>query len=121
MTYDNKTLQRIVAYLQLRFPVAELSRELEFDKSTISNWLNGNKPISQSFIDRLEAHYKISVKDFMRSKVVNLAPSLEMDNLKEVAVFVAENKDALMKDPLFSAVLQSLCLEFDRKSRSKVD
>ncbi|AGO47836.1 helix-turn-helix domain containing protein [Cellulophaga phage phi46:1] len=119
MIYDSKTIQKVAAYLQIRFPVAEFSRELNYSKSAISNYLNGNKPISQSFVDAIEKTYKIKVADFISKKSATVAPALKMDNIKAIAVFVAENQDALMKDPLFKTVVESLFLKSEIQDLNK--
>ncbi|SDT46475.1 hypothetical protein SAMN05192545_3947 [Maribacter dokdonensis] len=116
MIYDKKTLERIISYLQLRFPVAELSSELNYSKSAVSNYLNGNKPISAAFVESLEKHYKIKFEDFVTGSPAKRFPALKMDNTKEISIFIAENANELMKDPLFKTVIESLFLRSEIQS-----
>lgn len=121
MIYENSTLQKIIAFLGLRFPVAEFSRELGYSKSAVSNYINGNKPLSESFVRALEKRYKLKFEDFVGEKIMQKIPALKPDNIQEVAVFVAENQDALMKDPLFRTVIESLFLKSEIQDLKRND
>lgn len=52
-----KWLNERIEELGLRFPVAELSRELGFNKGNVSAMLNGSKPISENFFTSFIKHY----------------------------------------------------------------
>lgn len=120
MRYNKELLQKIADYLQLRFPVAEFSEELGYSKGAVSNYMSGNKPVSENFIRSIENHYKIKVEDFMPG-AKPMRGDLTLERTKEIAVFIAKHKDELMKDPLFRTVVESLYLreELDRLRASE--
>lgn len=57
-------LKKIADHLKIRFPVAELSRELDYAKGAVSEFLNGKKEMSENFKELLENKYSIKVSDF---------------------------------------------------------
>ena len=107
MIYTKETLQRIVDYLNLRFPVAELSEELGYSKSAVSNYLSGKKPVSESFVKSIENKYNINGADFTE---VGIKHQTSPQKIKDLASFIAQNQDVLMRDPLFKTVIESLFL-----------
>lgn len=109
MKYNKELLQKIADYLELRFPVAEFAEELGYSKGAVSNYMSGNKPVSENFVRSIENHYKINAKDFMPG-AKPMRGELTLDRTKEIAVFIAKNKDELMRDPLFKTVVESLYL-----------
>lgn len=109
MVYTTKTLEKMIAFLRLRFPVAELSQELGYSRGAVSNYINGKKPISEAFIQAIEQNYGIKAEDFIDG-AVPIRGQLSLSRTKEIAVFIAENQDKLMEDPLFKTVVESLFL-----------
>lgn len=122
MIYKAEILKKMIDYLEIRFPVKELSETLGYSKGAVSNYLNGNKPVSESFVHSLENHYNISYGDFCETKDGGIGPDLTLtpDNIKKLSVFISENKVALMGDPLFKMVIQNLFLTSEIKSLRKI-
>lgn len=112
MVYTKESLERIIDYLNIRFPVAELSDELGYSRSAVSNYINGKKPISESFIKSLENKYGIRAADFTETGIkYRTSPQ----KIKDLASFIAENQDVLMQDTLFRTVIESLYLRKEIK------
>ena len=119
MIYKAENLQKAVNYLRLRFPVAELSRELGYHRSSISNWLRGERPLSKQFVKAFEDKFKVKLSDFGDDTDIMPMPiDPDSQNLKEVSVWMAENQDRLLQDPLFRAVLRSMIMQIDSKKHS---
>ena len=61
---SESVLKRITKSLGIRFPIAELSRELDYSKGVVSQYYNDKKEMSENFKKLLEKRYRIRVQDF---------------------------------------------------------
>ncbi len=61
---NNKVLSKMIDHLDLRFPVAELSRKTGEGKGNISSFMHGKKPVSDNFIGKMESAFEINRADF---------------------------------------------------------
>ena len=78
---SDSVLMKIAKKLKIRFPVAELSRELDYSKGVISQYYNGKKDMSENFKELLENKYNIKVADF------------ENDDINAVSIKVNEHSE----------------------------
>jgi predicted transposase YbfD/YdcC len=65
---DSKLLNIIIEDLEIRFPVATISRDLNMSKGIVSEYINNKKVPSENFINLFEKHYKINSKNYLRNK-----------------------------------------------------
>lgn len=65
--HENK-LAQVCDKLEIRFPIAELSKNLNYSKSAVSDFYNNKKIMSSKFKERLENYYKIDYKAFLEEK-----------------------------------------------------
>lgn len=73
---SESVLKRITKSLGIRFPIAELSRELDYSKGVVSQYYNDKKEMSENFKELLENRYRIRVQDFENNpahKIKNLS------------------------------------------------
>nr|WP_299067079.1 hypothetical protein [uncultured Allomuricauda sp.] len=77
MKYDEKILERIANYLNIRFPVATFSKDLEYSKGVVSQYYNGKREISESFRKSFENYYNIKFSDFSDGKAVEQKSKIE--------------------------------------------
>lgn len=61
---SNTLLRKIVEHLEIKFPVATISRELGYSNGVISEYLNGKKEVSDNFREKFERYYNVSFSDF---------------------------------------------------------
>ncbi|MCT4181847.1 hypothetical protein CMT69_01725 [Elizabethkingia anophelis] len=68
---ENKTdkntlvLQKAVKVLELRFPVAEISKRLNYGKGNVSNFLSGKKPVPDDFLDNFFTSFNLSKEEII--------------------------------------------------------
>lgn len=68
MIVDSKLLNKAVEKIGIRFPNAELARNLDYSKGVVSEYLKGKKMPSQNFIDSFEKFYHFSFEDFEQNE-----------------------------------------------------
>jgi len=61
---NNKKLIKMVNFLQLEFPVAEISERLKVDKGNLSSYLNNKKSVSNNFIEKFATEFNLNIDDF---------------------------------------------------------
>lgn len=57
-------LQKIAKHLKMRFPATQISEDLGYSKSAISQFLNNKKEISEKFRKQFEEFYNVKFSDF---------------------------------------------------------
>lgn len=80
MLMSESVLKKIVNHLRIRFPIAELSRELDYSKGVVSQYYNGKKEMSENFKELLENKYKINVQEFEELSGSNMVKTVINDN-----------------------------------------
>ena len=65
---NNEILKKAVESLQLRFPVAEISRATKESKGNISNFLHDKKPVSDEFLQTFSKAFDIDLREFGSTK-----------------------------------------------------
>ncbi len=60
---DNK-LKEIATHLNIRFPVAEFSKNLGMSSGVVSQYVSDRRKVSKGFIEKLEEFYNISYDNF---------------------------------------------------------
>lgn len=105
MRVTSEELKKTVDALHIRFPVAELSEKLGYSRSAVSNYLNGVKIPSESFVEAFKKHYKV---DIIRQRGTFITLSLEPSDVQRLCSFLVENKGKLMSDPVFKLVIGEL-------------
>jgi phage repressor protein C with HTH and peptisase S24 domain len=61
---NNKKLIKMVNFLQLEFPVAEISERLKVDKGNLSSYLNNKKSVSNNFIQKFTTEFNLNIEEF---------------------------------------------------------
>lgn len=112
----------IVQKLDLRFPVAEISKKLGYSRSAISNYINGVKPVSRKFMEALIKGYGLDKK---------ILYNVDDDTLNKVLLNRLEKlraqRDILVMDYRYSTeieisvkLLESILREYeDRLSKTE--
>lgn len=73
-------LQRIVKSLHIRFPVKEISEKTGFNKGSVSSYVNGKIPPSNTFIEKFAEVYNLDVSEFEEKEtLINKDYSNEID------------------------------------------
>lgn len=65
MIIDGTILKKAVKHLGIRFPNAQLVKDLGYSKGVVSEYLNNKKLPSEQFIESFENFYKIDLKSFI--------------------------------------------------------
>tara|TARA_R100001510_G_C7655524_1_gene214738 strand:+ start:1989 stop:2681 length:693 start_codon:yes stop_codon:yes gene_type:complete len=66
---DGTVLGKAVKHLGIRFPNAQIVKDLGYSKGVVSEYLNNKKLPSEQFIEAFENFYKIDLKSFIDSDV----------------------------------------------------
>jgi len=66
MIITSEILNKMVADLGLRFPVAKISKDLRVSKGAVSEYLKGKKIPSGNFIKQFETFYKVKSLDYIQ-------------------------------------------------------
>ena len=69
MVIDGTVLGKAVKHLGIRFPNAQIVKDLGYSKGVVSEYLNNKKLPSEQFIEAFENFYKIDLKSFIDSDV----------------------------------------------------
>jgi len=77
-------LKELAKYLEIRFPISEISKKTGYSESTVSNYYNNKLKISKSFIHTLEKTFNIDYEKFV--KLQENAPN-KIDIISEDIVF----------------------------------
>ncbi|MGB5981090.1 MAG: hypothetical protein WBG46_02995 [Nonlabens sp.] len=64
---NNKMLKVVLKQLNLRFPVAEISRSTGEAKGNISSFINNKKPVSDNFIQKVVKSFNLDLSQLERS------------------------------------------------------
>lgn len=64
----NKNLIKQVNKLGFRFPNAQISKDLDYSKGTLSEILKGNRKASENFLKKFSKFYKIAYEDLIDTK-----------------------------------------------------
>lgn len=81
---NNSKLIEIVNFLQLKFPVAEISERLGVDKGNVSSYLNNKKSVSNKFLEKFIREFNVNIESFensMSSKKVGFFTNDMIDEL----------------------------------------
>ncbi|MCL1656770.1 hypothetical protein M2T79_09180 [Elizabethkingia miricola] len=62
---NTEIFQKAVQYLSLRFPNKEISEKTNYDKSNVSNFLKGKKPVPDDFLDNFFTTFELNKNDFI--------------------------------------------------------
>ena len=100
-------LKKIAKYLDIRFPIAEFSKELNMSKSAVSAYYNDKKRMSKNFQILLENRYDISISDFEENfKKIYKTDSLNFEvpliPFQEYASFIEIQDDENKMENLFN-------------------
>ncbi|AQX12504.1 hypothetical protein [Elizabethkingia meningoseptica] len=62
---NTEIFQKAVQYLSLRFPNKEISERTNYDKSNVSNFLKGKKPVPDDFLNNFFTTFELNKNDFV--------------------------------------------------------
>ena len=122
----------VIKQLKMRFPVAELTRELKMNKGNVSAYLKGLKPISENFYNTFMQKYGDSpvqavinegrIADAYNKKMEDSIYNLTISNSNLAIAFVkqatAHEKDAEAR--IIQATANKILVEVNRDTLSKI-
>lgn len=89
----NKNLIKHVNKLGFRFPNAQISKDLEYSKGTLSEVLKGNRKASENFLKKFSNFYNIAYKDLIDLEKTDVRNELTKKEYKgQTSVRVVSSK-----------------------------
>lgn len=77
----NNNLKKITSNLGMRFPIAQISKDLEYSKGIVSEYYNNKKELSENFKEQFANFYKIPLESFKdKIEIENSKPTLSFSN-----------------------------------------
>lgn len=106
---EENALKKAVDSLKIRFPIADMERDLGFAKGQISQYYNGIKRPSRNFIETFEKHYGIKIEDFesdsTKMKKKRVMESLSDFSDYEIVEYIGKNIDRFKDLAVFKVVV----------------
>lgn len=89
---EENILQKVAKHLKMRFPATQISEDLSYSKSAISQFLNNKKEISEKFKKQFEAFYNIKFSDFEEENNIISEAEAVYETSQDRLIAIAEEK-----------------------------
>lgn len=89
---ENK-LKIITKHLNIRFPTAQISKDLNYSQGVISQYLNGKRELSENFIKEFENFYNVKFSDFENNSQDSIDLKQEVNQVPSENYMMVEYAD----------------------------
>lgn len=105
---ENK-LKIIAKHLNIRFPTAQISKDLNYSQGVISQYLNGKRDLSENFIKEFEKFYNVKFSDFEKNNDSSTIIKNEVNQISNDNYMMVEYADlSASAGTLGGAILDNL-------------
>ena len=89
---EENILLKIAKHLKMRFPATQISEDLSYSKSAISQFLNNKKEISEKFKKQFEAFYNVKFSDFEEENNIISEPEVVYETSYDRNIAIAKER-----------------------------
>lgn len=114
----NERLREIVKKFNFRFPNAQISKDLDYSKGTLSEILKGKRKATNSFLRKFSNFYNIPYEDLIDITPYSLLKNkskLSIEDISLIREAILLHENTLLEDPVFKQWLDNKLLEKENK------